>query len=314
MLELQKKALAAYADAVSARDAKAVGNLYAEDGVLMSAGLPEMKGREAIAKFTQQWFDGFSATKLGFSRVWTKGDVMAVEWTVTSKHTGEFMGIKASNKDTGLQGMSVLWLNADGTIKADHRYSDMATNMAQIGASKEKARPVATMPANTEWIAAKDGDDKNLDVVKKMYTLIDGGADKEKEVWALATDDFSADDYTMPATMKRPDAQKFFQMIFKAFPDLKQSISNTWAIGDYVIVEGVMNGTHKGPLMGIPATKKTIAAHFVDVSQVKDGKIAKVWSYSNSVEMMTQLGLVKPPPAAAAPKKDEKPAAPPAKK
>jgi steroid delta-isomerase-like uncharacterized protein len=316
MAEMQKQALQAYADAIGARDAKKVASLYAEDAVLMIPGVPEMKGREAIQKFTQDWFDGFSSTKLGFSRVWTKGDVMAAEWVATGKHTGDFMGVKASNKDTGVQGLSIVWLNQDGAIKADHRYMDMGTTMAQIGASKEKARPVATLPANTEWITStgKPEEDKNVEVAKQMYALIDKGDDKG--LFSFATDDFVMDDFSVPAAMKKAEAQKFMQGIFKAFPDLKQSIANTWAIGDYVIVEGVMHGTHKGPLMNIPPTKKTVDLHFVDVIAYKDGKAKSVSSYSDTVEMMTQLGRMKPPapkkegPAATPAKKDEKPAAP----
>jgi steroid delta-isomerase-like uncharacterized protein len=307
MAELQKQMLTGYADAVTARDAKKVAGLYAEDGVLVVAGMPEVKGRDALAKMSQEWFDGMSGTKLGYTRAWQKGDVLVVEWVVTGKHTGDFMGVKASNKDTGVQGISVVWFNADGTIKVDHRYFDMGTTMTQIGASKEKARPVAALPTKTEWIGSKDGEDKNLDVVKQYYGFFDKGDDKG--AFALFADDAVMDDYSTPAAMKKADAQKYWQTIIKAFPGFKQSFTNTWTVGDYVIIEGTFTGNHKAAFQGIAPTKKDVNLHFVDVNQVKDGKVKTVTTYLNNVEFMTQLGQMKPP-AAAAPKKDEKPAAP----
>jgi hypothetical protein len=60
--------------------------------------------------------------------------------------------------------------------------------------------------------------------------------------------------------------------------------------------------------MGLPVTKKPVTLHGTDVVEVKDGKVAKGWSYLNGAELLVQVGAMKqpgvpPPKAAPAPKK-----------
>jgi hypothetical protein len=61
------------------------------------------------------------------------------------------------------------------------------------------------------------------------------------------------------------------------------------------------------------ATKKTVNVQGLDILLMKDGKIAKGWGFSNSMQMATQLGLV-PGPKPAAPAKSAAPAKPAAPK
>ena len=86
----------------------------------------------------------------------------------------------------------------------------------------------------------------------------------------------------------------------KAFPDLKVTVNNAWGFGDVAIVEYTMAGTQKGAFMGKPASKKAMNVHGVDVFQVKDGKVAHLWTYENGMEMAMQLGWMKMPAAPAA--------------
>jgi steroid delta-isomerase-like uncharacterized protein len=134
-------------------------------------------------------------------------------------------------------------------------------------------------------------------------------------------DDIAWDDMTQPETMKgKAASKKFFGEMTKAFPDLKATNANVWGIGDFVIAEGSMTGTHKGALMGIQPTKKQVNMHALDVIQFnKDGKVVKGTSYGNGIEVMMQLGILpvpgaaKPATPAATPAKPATPAAAPAK-
>jgi steroid delta-isomerase-like uncharacterized protein len=121
-----------------------------------------------------------------------------------------------------------------------------------------------------------------------------------------ASDDITWDDMTQPETMKGKAAgKKYFAAMTTAFPDVKATTQNAWGIGDVVIAEGTITGTQKGAFFGIPATKKPVSLHGVDIMQFKDGKIISGRSYGNGAEMMMQLGLMPQPGAA----KDAKPAA-----
>ena len=159
---------------------------------------------------------------------------------------------------------------------------------------------------------------KNVEVANKMWAAYEKKS--EGDFLAVQTDDIAWDDLTMPEPMKgKAAAKKFFADVTKAFPDVKVTPANTWAVGDFVITESAVTGTHKGAFMGIQPTKKSINLHGIDIVQFKDGKMTKGTTYGNGGEMMMQLGLMpapgaaKPATPAATPAKPATPAAAPAK-
>jgi steroid delta-isomerase-like uncharacterized protein len=199
-----------------------------------------------------------------------------------------------------MMGVDVFWFTPEGQIKEQHSYVDSGTMMSQIGVSKQKARPVPTLPSGKPEVFASTGapeEQKNVDAANKMMAAFEKKSDAD--FLGGAADDIAWDDMTQPETMKGKDAgKKYFKMMTTAFPDAKVQTQNVWGVGDYVIVEATRTGTHKGALGPIAPTKKSLNMHGVDIIQFnKDGKIAKGWSYNNSVEMMTQLGLLPAPGA-----------------
>jgi steroid delta-isomerase-like uncharacterized protein len=101
------------------------------------------------------------------------------------------------------------------------------------------------------------------------------------------------------------EAKKFFKDMTTGFPDAKISLTHAWAFDDLVVSESTWTGTHSGKAFGIPATKKNVTVKNLDITQVKDGKIVKTWSYSNGADFAQQLGLM---PQPGAKKAGEKPA------
>jgi predicted ester cyclase len=130
---------------------------------------------------------------------------------------------------------------------------------------------------------------------------------KEADFLALVDDNADMDDFASPAKSKgRADQKAFFGMFTKAFPDQKHTTTNALGVEDFVITEGSLSATHKGALGPIKATNKPVTLHGVFVGQVKDGKFIHAWHYSNSAELLMQIGLIPPPgsaPPGAAPAK-----------
>ncbi len=326
MAEMQMMTGKSLGEAINAHDAKKLSAYFTENAVMRMAGAPaDVTGREAIAANWQKLFDTFSGFKTMSTRTWSKGDVVVVEWAWTGTHTGDMMGVKATQKPVGTMGVDVMWFAPDGMIKEQHTYMDMGTLMSQIGVSKQKARSVPSIPSTPPVMVASTGsaeETKNVEATSKML----GAFEKKSETDFVGStaDDVTWDDMTQAETMKGKAAgKKYFTEMTKAFPDAKSTTVNAWGVGDFVIAETTMSGTHKGAFFGIQPTKKTVNLHNVDIMQFKDGKVAKGWSYGNGAELMTQLGLMpamKDPKdakdAKAAPAKtDAKPATPaPAKK
>ena len=70
---------------------------------------------------------------------------------------------------------------------------------------------------------------------------------------------------------------KTVEVYAKAFPDMHRELYRVFSIGDVVVVELALQGTHKGPLptpMGVlPPTGKRMAAPCCDVFRLVNGKI-----------------------------------------
>jgi len=309
LAELQRKTSEGLGTALNAHDAKKLASFYTENAKLKMAGMPDLDGRDAVAKHWEGVFKAFPTMKTAASRVWVKGDVVVVEWGWTGTHGAEFPpGVKATEKPVGAMGVDVMWFSPDGLVKEQHTYTDMTTVMGQIGASKQKARPVPTLATGAPQVIPATGsadETKNVETVAKTWAAFEKKSDAD--FLAASADDVVWEDMTQPEPMKgKAAAKKFFQEMTKAFPDAKSTPTNAWGIGDYVIAEGTFTGTQKGPLFGMPPKNKAVSLHMLDIVQLKDGKVVKGWTYGNDMEMAMQLGLLPPPaakPAAAPPKK-----------
>jgi predicted ester cyclase len=53
-----------------------------------------------------------------------------------------------------------------------------------------------------------------------------------------------------------------------------------------------LRGTHKGELMGIPPTGKTVDIEVIDILAVKDGKITDHWNLVDQLGLLKQLGAL----------------------
>src|SRR5918999_247366 len=74
------------------------------------------------------------------------------------------------------------------------------------------------------------------------------------------------------------------------------------AVADELIVEGetvagrlTMNGTHDGPLMGMPPTGRQVRQAHMHFVRFRDGKAIEHWGVRDDMGMMRQLGAVPQP-------------------
>jgi predicted ester cyclase len=274
---------------------------YEPTGKLVIPGLPEFKGKDAITAEAKDTFTAYPDFKLAITRSYTKGNTVALEWVITGKNDGPSMGQKPTGRNMGVSGASVLTFDDDGLVKEDHRYLDLPTIQSQLDpkAKPGSFRAVATLPAGaTEDKTSKGTPDeaKTLDAAKAVYTAFEkkGGMDS----MTFVTDDSVFDDYSMPATMKGPKPIKdWVGMIWTAVPDFTETKPVQFAVGDIAITEGNWVGTHKGALGPIKATNKPVSVRFVDFVQMKDGKAVHLDTYSNSMELLVEIGAMPAPGA-----------------
>ena len=87
------------------------------------------------------------------------------------------------------------------------------------------------------------------------------------------------------------------QGFLDAFPDLHFELRHKIAQGDFVVVNWVATGTHKGALTTptgdkIPPTNKKAAVPGSTTYQFKDGKVIRNWVHWDMVTLLAQLGLM----------------------
>ncbi len=308
MAELQMENGKAMGEAFSAGDAKKAAALYAENAVIKMAGAPDATGRPAIEKGLAELFAAFGKLKTSPGRVFSKGDVVIAEWVMNATHSGEFMGIKATEKPVGWNGASVMWFNDDGTIKEEHVYWNVAVVAPQVGASKEKTRAIPALPAQPQVVTPADAKDeeKNVELVHRLNRAWEGK--DEKGMAQLLGDEITWDDLTLVEPAKgKAGVQKYIKGLTVAFPDGKLATQHAWGVGNWVIEEGTFTGTNKGPLFGAKATNKAMTIHELNIFEVdKNAHVVRALTYGNDLEMSEQLS----PPKPAAPAKAAAPAKP----
>ena len=77
-----------------------------------------------------------------------------------------------------------------------------------------------------------------------------------------------------------------------SFPDLHFSIEQMLSEGDRVVMQLLMEGTHQGAWLGIPASGKKMQIRMFTVHRVVQGKIVEDWVLVESLGFFQQLGVV----------------------
>jgi len=110
----------------------------------------------------------------------------------------------------------------------------------------------------------------------------------------LIADDFVSESDTLPTPLRgRDGARQSMQMYIKAFSDLHFDIEQMIASGEYVITRWHGTGTHKGELMGIPASgRRGEGIHGCNITEYRGGKIVREWVYWDVATLLRQIGAM----------------------
>ena len=91
--------------------------------------------------------------------------------------------------------------------------------------------------------------------------------------------------------------RKHIGLFEAAFPRYEISADDLIAEGDKVVLRATVHGTHRGDLMGVAPTGKSVTLPFIIIYRIAEGKIADHWLAVDQMEMMQQLGVLPAPTA-----------------
>jgi len=85
--------------------------------------------------------------------------------------------------------------------------------------------------------------------------------------------------------------KQLVSMYRNAFPDTEFEINDLILEGNKVAARLTVSGTHKGALMGIPATGKRVSITGTSITHFRDGKQVESWASYDQLGMLRQLGV-----------------------
>ncbi len=95
-----------------------------------------------------------------------------------------------------------------------------------------------------------------------------------------------------PDVNSADELKTFVADYFKAFPNLTFTIDDLVAEGDRVVWRFVGTATHNGPLMGIPASGRTVAVPGIVVFRMANDRIAEGWVNLDMLGMLQGIGAI----------------------
>ena len=126
--------------------------------------------------------------------------------------------------------------------------------------------------------------------------IIDGLNQKDVAVLdELCTPDFVSHDPANPQVRSREDYKQWFTGFTAAFPDLHFSLEDILAEGDKVAYRYTLRATHSRSWRGAAATGKPITITGISITRLRDGKSAELWSNTDALGLVQQLGLMPAP-------------------
>ncbi|MEO5891470.1 MAG: nuclear transport factor 2 family protein [Ferruginibacter sp.] len=131
-------------------------------------------------------------------------------------------------------------------------------------------------------------------IIRNLYAVAE--TQDSKKFAQLFTEDGTINDTATGVIYKGYDEiAKELDVYSAAFPDMHRELYSMYVLGDIVIVELSLNGTHNGPLVmpsgTIPATGKEIHAPCCDVFRIREGKVFSFNCYAAGSVILAQIGV-----------------------
>ena len=91
------------------------------------------------------------------------------------------------------------------------------------------------------------------------------------------------------------DFKAFLHADLAAVPDARQQVNQVFSSGDMVAVHVTYSGTQTGQMGPFPPSGGRIELPFIGLLRVANGRIAEIWVEWDNLNILTQLGHIRPP-------------------
>lgn len=291
-LERERASGNAYLKALASPGLSELGAALDDDAHCRYAGARDLRGREHVVELHDALFGAFDPRSFAVRRFWLTPASSAIEWTMTGVQARDWLGIPASRKSVTIHGITLLWTKYDGLITEVHVYFDEALVKAELGVGPKEllALPPPPAPSGAREDVEQAGTNEESANVMRVRDALDALEDKEVAYVEAMTDDVEV----LTPSRARPgrgkeEARAYWKAMHKAVGRLDTAIHNIWGFEQFVVVEYAITGWMTGPYGWVPARKDSaFELAVVDVVELRDGRIARVWRYDNPSELLSK--------------------------
>lgn len=135
----------------------------------------------------------------------------------------------------------------------------------------------------------------NEAIIRALYAVAEGDRLDMAAFVAAFADDGTMTDIPAGATLRGRAIGDYLAALTDAFPDIHRELFSLDVMGDLVVVELAIRGTHTGPLSRpsgtLAPTGRTVDVPCCDVFRLRDSKVASFHCYNAASVMHEQLGL-----------------------
>jgi steroid delta-isomerase-like uncharacterized protein len=129
-----------YDELLGEGDLDQLDELVTDDVVDHEEALPgQPEGKEGVVFFVNALRSAFSDIKATVDQSLESGDLACARTTLTGKHTGEWMGVPASDKSFEIEAIDIIRIE-DGKCAEHWGVTDNMSLMVQLGAIPEPAQ------------------------------------------------------------------------------------------------------------------------------------------------------------------------------
>ena len=94
-----------------------------------------------------------------------------------------------------------------------------------------------------------------------------------------------------PGMAPGPEGMRYMfeQVLRPALPDLVVTIHDQVAEGDQVTTRKTISGTHRGSLLGVAATNRSVAIEVIDIVRLQAGRYVEHWGVNTLPSVLAAL-------------------------
>lgn len=263
-----------------------IDELYAADFIFHQENGDAVRGLDYFKTWIATIHGAFPDIRYHIEAMYAEGDKVATRYTVRGTHQGGFRGLPATGRSFDLTGHLIHRI-VDGKKAEGWGIWDTLGLMTQLG---------VIPPVRLGGGVPAPGPAANIAATRRLFEAL---SSRDPEVLPTAIDELMIPEFVthgdalFPLVYGRDALRQAIPRFKAAFPDARATIQQVFAEGTKVMVHVLVNGTHEGEWMGVPATHKPMMWTASSIIRFNSaGKMVERWVIEDEVGVLQQLGRI----------------------